>query len=325
MEIALAYSLKDKFETQLAPSSKWALEEHDSEQTIRSIQMALEKHGFQVALIGDGKEFISIIDRKRYPLVFNIAEGIGSWTREAHIPSVLEMLQIPYTHSDPHTLTICQDKLLANIYLKSVKIPSPRCISIDKYNWHQMEHLDLRFPIITKPRYEGSSIGIENKSVCYKMTQLRNSINYIIEVFHQPAILEEFCEGSEYTAGVIGNGNEARCIGLMEIAFKDTQNLVYGLEQKREWEQHTVRRIITGCDKLKNLAVQTHKELRCRDVSRIDIRLKGGAPHVIDVNPLPGLTEHYSLLPSLATEYSHDQLINEITQVALRRNNLSVK
>src|SRR5512136_2763724 len=166
MRIGLSYDLKETITPQQG-SCDDAYEEYDSSETIELIATSLEAEGHTVTMLGGGHQFLSKILREKVDFVFNIAEGRGTYrSREAQVPSILEMLDIPYSGSDPQCLAICLDKPLTKklVALEGVSTPTWRIIN-DRHELREIESCQFPFPAIIKPAYEGSSKGIRLTSV----------------------------------------------------------------------------------------------------------------------------------------------------------------
>jgi len=166
MRIGLSYDLKEAIAIQRA-SCDDAFEEYDSPETVELIATALEAQGHTVVMLGGGREFLGKILHENVDFVFNIAEGRGTHrSREAQVPSILEMLDIPYSGSDPQCLAICLDKPLTKKLVTSAVVNTPNWRVInDRQDLRQIDSRDFHFPAIVKPAYEGSSKGIRLTSV----------------------------------------------------------------------------------------------------------------------------------------------------------------
>jgi D-alanine-D-alanine ligase len=161
MRIGLAYNLKETIAIQQANCDD-AFEEYDSWETVELIAIALEAGGHTVTMLGGGREFLDKILHDKVDLVFNIAEGLGTYrSREAQVPSILEMLDIPYSGSDPQCLAICLDKPLTKKLVASQGVSTPNWhVIFNRQELRQIDRFDFNFPAIVKPAYEGSSKGI---------------------------------------------------------------------------------------------------------------------------------------------------------------------
>jgi D-alanine-D-alanine ligase len=310
-------------------------EEFDSPETIAAMAAALESLGHDVELLGYGEPLLRrLLTGPRPDLVWNAAEGHGAGrTREARVPAVLEMLEIPYTGSDPLTLAATLDKDCAKrlVALAGVNTPpwvlvSPGC------SWEDARRplAALRLPVFVKPAYEGSSKGVLPTSVIHELGELKAVLRQLTDVYHQPVLVEEFIDGDELTVGIVGN-QPPEVIGVMRVLPREPTHepFVYSLEVKRDWQ----RRVRYECpaaltDKdiqgVRATAIGCWHALGCRDVARIDFRLRRGVPYFLEANPLPGLSpiggDLVILARHMGIEY-HD-LTERILSAAAQRLNL---
>jgi len=327
MRIGLSYDLKED----IAPSgdgAEDALEEYDSRETVGLIAASLEAGGHSVAMLGGGPEFLANVQRHKVDLVFNIAEGRGNHpSREAQVPSVLEMLGIPYTGSGPLCLAICLDKPLAKrlVALEGVATPAWRLIA-DKDGLEQARWDDFTFPVIVKPACEGSSKGIRLTSVAEDASQAKAEAERILSGYQQPVMIEEFITGDEVTVGVTGN-SPPQVLGIMRIIPRHSNGrFVYSLEVKRDYKnlvdyECPARLGDEPLEKIRAAGLTVFKTLGCRDFARIDFRLgAGGTPYFIEINPLPGLGTHSDLvIMAIQLGWTHQKLVNTVLEAALKR------
>ena len=270
-------------------------EEYDSRSTVDAIAAVLEHLGHRPRFLGGGRRFLEEVLANPPDLVFNLAEGSGSRSREAHVPAVCEMLGIPFTGSDPLTLAATLDKSVAKRLVVAAGLATPRSAVL--FDVQEVGRLDLGFPAIAKPLREGSSIGIRRSSRADDRESLAREVDRILSGYGEPALVEEFLPGAEFTVAVLGEGEEARALGVMEIVPRScrTEDFVYSLEVKRnfrtEVEYHVPpRRPARLVQSVEALALGCARALGCRDLSRIDVRLAAdGTPHFLEANPLPGL------------------------------------
>jgi D-alanine-D-alanine ligase len=311
--------------------------EWDTWSTINAVKDALEKFN-NITLIEADVNVIEKLRELKPDIVFNIAEGFYGVSRESQIPAILEMLNIPYTGSDPLTLSICLDKGRTKEILSYYNIPTPKFKVIDELN--ELDNIKLNFPLIVKPNAEGSSKGIFASSFVRDEIELRIEVDRIISEYNQPALIEEFLSGREFTIAVLGNGNETEVLPIVEISYKDFPNdfiPIYSYEAKWIFDTKENPLDIFNCpakinksleEKIKKVCLASYKVLRCRDWSRIDIRLDSkGEPNIIEVNPLPGILpdpKENSCFPKAARTagISYDDLINKVLYIAARRYNL---
>jgi len=188
-----------------------------------------------------------------------------------------------------------------------------------------------------KPLYEGSSIGIRNDSLVRCRQEMRERVSWLLDRFKEPALVEEFLSGREFTVAMIGNGDEARVLPIVEIKFDSLPNGVnpiYSFEAKWIWDDVSKPLEIFECPaklegnlqaEIERICLQAYRVLRCRDWCRIDVRLDGaGRPHILELNPLPGILpkpENNSCFPKAARAagWSYEELINEVLNIACKR------
>jgi D-alanine-D-alanine ligase len=326
VQIALLYNLAEE-EILGADDPPDRQAELDSDQTVFAIRESLQAAGHQVRLIAGKLPELLQLQTDRVDIAFNICEGYHGRNREAHVPAVLEMLGVPMTGSDVLTLAACLDKPTTKMLLLHHRVPTPRF----QVFYSALDVLDdsLRWPLIVKPAHEGSSMGISSKSRVTNEAELRERVAYLKRHYRQPALVEEFIVGREFTVGVLGNG-ELTTLPVMEISFDNVPaeaNGIYSYQYKREWTERGNFLCPAPIDEftghlLAETAKLAFRVLGCRDFGRVDFRLsQDGIPYVIEVNPLPGLAPGYSDFPVAAQAggISYGQLINLILNHALER------
>jgi D-alanine-D-alanine ligase len=327
MRIGLSYDLKETIATQQA-SRDDAFEEYDSWETVELIAAALEAEGHTVTMLGGGREFLGKILHDKVDFVFNIAEGRGTYrSREAQMPSILEMLDIPYSGSDPQCLAICLDKPLTKKLVASegVSTPNWRVIN-DKQELRQIDSCDFPFPAIVKPAYEGSSKGIRLTSVVEDAKQAIEVTESLLEKYQQPAMVEEIILGDEVTVGIIGNF-PPKILGMMRIIPKQRQGyFIYNLDVKRNYLDLVEYECPAGLEekvlqRIQISSLRAFQALGCRDFARLDFRIStAGVPYFLEINPLPGLGTHSDLvIMAKKMGWSHRQLINAVLNAASER------
>ena len=326
MRIGLAYDLKEAITAQTHHDD--AFEEYDSSETVELISAALEAKGHSVVMLGGGKEFIDNIWREKVDIVFNIAEGRGNYrSREAQVPSILEMLDIPYSGSDPQCLAICLDKPVTKKLVMADGITTPKWLTIaNKEELCQTFWDGFPLPAIIKPAYEGSSKGIRLDSIVNAPEQATGTVSKLLAYYRQPVMLEEFIDGDEVTVGIIGN-SPLKILGIMCILPKrKDEHFIYSLEVKRDYQNRVdyecpalLRKKVLN--KLADSSLKVFKVLGCRDFARLDFRISSkGVPYFIEVNPLPGLsTDSDLVIMGSKLGWTHNELINAVLDSALRR------
>ncbi|NLL89690.1 MAG: ATP-grasp domain-containing protein [Dehalococcoidales bacterium] len=327
MRIGLSFDLKpDK-----APVNDKiddSMEEYDSMETVELIKSSIEANGHSVTLLGGGSAFLDKIRREKVDFVFNIAEGQGNYrSRESQVPAVLEMLDIPYSGSDPLCLGICLDKELTKkmVAMEGVITPGWQLVA----NFEELKSTDwneFMFPLMVKPAHEGSSKGIRLSSVVMNMKELESEAKRQFDGYSQSLMVEEFIGGDEVTVGIIGN-EPPQVLAMMRILpRKKTEHFVYSIEVKRDYMELVDYECPPKLDKqvikkLENAGLKIFKILGCRDFARIDFRLdKDGNPYFLEINPLPGLGSHSDLVIMAAMlGIPHKELINSILTAAVKR------
>jgi len=306
-------------------------EEYDEIETIESLAKQISKYGPKVILLEQNSSFLKEVQDKKPDFVFNIAEGRGSSrARESQVPAVLESLNIPYFGSDPIALGIALDKYLANKILRPANIPVPFMASAASSS--EVESLKGIFGkkkiFIIKPRWEGSSKGIFLDSLVDSFEGFKEKALHMLCRYSQPVVVEEFLEKDEITVGICGN-EKPSLLGMMKIGFKEEgpSPFLYSLETKKDWEDKVkyepeenipidIRELV------KKYSLKAYRTLELRDVARIDFRVgSDNIPRIIDVNPLPGLSQRYSDLPILyrLKGGSYSDLIKILLEESLAR------
>ncbi len=327
MRIGLSYDLKDAVPLESA-SPEDALEEYDSIETVELISRAIESGGHTVIKLGGGKDFLINIMRENVDLVFNIAEGLGNYrSREAQVPSVLEMLGIPYSGSDPQCLAICLDKPLTKKLVAAAGVPTPSwCVISSPEQLGEASWANFPFPAIIKPACEGSSKGIRNGSLVSSPSDTIETASRLLLCYQQPLMVEEFISGDEVTVGIVSN-SPPQVLGMMRILPRHkVDHFVYSLEVKRDWQnlvdyESPVKLAPETLEKLTESSLKTFAALGCRDFARLDFRISArGEPYFIEINPLPGLGTHSDLvIMALKLGWRYEALIGTILDAALGR------
>ncbi len=327
MRIGLSYDLKEGILIeQDAPDD--SLEEYDSYETVELISAALEAKGHSVVRLGGSSEFLDNIRREKIDIVFNIAEGRGNYrSREAQVPSILEMLDIPYTGSDPQCLAVCMDKSITKKLVTANGICTPRWLTIaNEEELYQTSWDSFPFPVIIKPACEGSSKGIRLSSLAYSVNQTQREASKILKCYQQPVMVEEFINGDEVTVGIVGN-LPPKVLGVMRILPKrEDEHFIYSLEVKRNYlnlVEYECPAILEGkiLDEISDASLNVFKALGCRDFARLDFRVSPkGIPYFLEINPLPGLGTYSDLvIMAVKMNWAHEELIGAILDAALER------
>jgi len=327
MRIGLSYDLKETITLQQA-SCDDSYEEYDSLETVELIATSLEAEGHTVTMLGGGRDLLSKILDNRVDFVFNIAEGRGTYrSREAQMPSVLEMLNIPYSGSDPQCLSICLDKPLTKklVAWEGVSTPTWRIIN-DRQELDQINRCRSLFPAIIKPAYEGSSKGIRLTSLVEDAKQANEVIECLLDKYHQPAMMERVIIGDEVTVGIIGN-SPPKVLGVMRVLPKQRNDyFLYTVEVKRNYLELVDYECPAGLEekvlqRIQTASLKAFEALGCRDFARLDFRISAaGVPYFLEINPLPGLGTHSDLvIMARKLGWNHRQLISALLNAAIER------
>jgi len=340
LRIALLYNLKHNVPVaEDAPED--ALAEYDSEETAEGLRAALESGGHQVIpLEGD----VTLLDsiRDAHPdICFNICEGIRGDSRESHVPALLEMLGIPYTASQVLTHAISLDKVITKRIWRDSGLPTAPFQVFQ----HGGEPLDgrLAFPLFVKPSREGTGMGISADSLVKNEEALRAQVRWVIRTYHQPALVETFLPGREFTVGLVGNrlqlGQERpsafyddrgyHVFPALEIDVSNLQKegLLYTgyIKSKTPMAPRYLCPAPISqelANQLRELAISAFEAIGGLDVARVDFRLGAqGEPYLLEINTLPGLNPSISdiVLAAKGEGIAYETLILEILGSALRR------
>lgn len=334
MKIGITYNLKDEISPDAILDSE-SCEEYDTAETIDAICAVLEKNGHRTVKLGGGLDIVEKIKNENPDFVFNIAENCGGRNRESHIPSILEMLNMPYSGSDPLTLGLTLDKIMAKKIAYQAGIPTPRYAVIKSASDLREAENKLRYPVITKPAWEGSSKGIYNCSKVHDRWALERNARLLLEKYPEaPVLAEEYIEGREVTVAVIGN-DSPQVMGYLEVVNKvfPGKDFFYSLEVKRDWKNLVDYAVPDDLGELaekhmRHYAVSAFREYGCRDIARMDFRIsKNSDIFLLEANPLPGLSPEYADIVIMARKWgiSYEELIMSILKHALSRYRIGVK
>lgn len=322
MRIGLTYDLKQRYlDDGYSPEE---VAELDSCETIEAIETALRANGFEPERIGNVKDLVgSLAAGRRWPLVFNIAEGLHGLCREAQIPALLDAWRIPYVFSDSLTLVVTLHKALAKAVVRQRGVPTADYRLIEREE--DIESVDLPFPLFIKPVGGGTGMGIDGNSIICDTHHLHMQCRRLLAAHEQPVLVETFLGGREFTVGIVGTDKHARVVGVMEIVVDASSDRgVYSYTSKQQYlscaSYHMVAHdVASECEAV---ALAAWRALGCRDGGRIDLRMDAsGRVNFLEVNPLAGLHPVDSDLPILArmAGIGYDELIGMIMASALER------
>lgn len=296
--------------------------------TIKRITDALKAGGHQIKaiegdkdLIGRLEEFMPRVLKGEQPgLVFNLSYGIQGQARYTHVPSILEMVGIPYVGSGPLAHGMALDKVVAKTIFNQHGLPTPDYTVLN--SWEDMT-CELPCPLIVKPRHEAVSFGVR---IVENETELRQAVEFIEKEYQQPALVERYIDGSEINVGLIGN-NPTEALMPVELIFGKGGPDIYTYEDKTH---RSGRKIGYNCPasiseqqtaEAQDLARRAFKALGCYDFARVDMRLdREGHFYILEVNSLPSLGGRGSYLVGaehLGLDFT--AVVNRLVEVASAR------
>jgi len=331
MRIGLTYDLKSEH-LALGVSMEDAAE-FDKEETIDGIEGALRELGYATDRIGHARSLVKRLEAgDRWDLVFNICEGVRGVAREAQVPAILDLYGVPYVFSDPLVLALTLHKGMTKSVVRDAGVPtSDFCV------YETAADLDgLRFgaPFFVKPVAEGTGKGCSSKSIVRDRAELAAVCDELVARFGQPALIEPYLAGREFTVGITGTGRAAQVVGSMEIVLlSNAEKGVYSYSNKGHYEDRVVYSpgdpekdpVVAAAEQV---SLDAWRALGCRDGGRVDIRCDADQkPLFLEVNPLAGLNPKDSDLPILArmANVSFTELIARIMASAGTRANKNVQ
>ncbi len=325
VRVGLAYNLKRIANVSEGDVNVDDEAEFDSPETIGAIRDAIASYGHEVIDLEATPELPTILPAAGVDVVFNVAEGIEGRTRESQVPAMLELLGIPYTGSDPTTMSLSLDKALAKRLVTQAGLRTPPFVLM--MSGRERLPKALTFPVIVKPVAEGSSKGIVKKSVAEDEGALRELVREMAARYRQAVLVESYLPGREFTVALLGE-RRPRVLPIMEVVFLDKKQKfpLYSFETK--YFENTVRFDVPAdvppelTRELERVARGAFSVLGCRDLARVDLRLdESGKVHFVECNPLPGLTPGFSDFCVIAQKAGMDfrALVGEILAPALRR------
>jgi D-alanine-D-alanine ligase len=315
--------------------------EWDSQTTIAAVEAALSRLG-KVVRLEAKEDFPERLRQANPDIVFNIAEGFHGVNRESHVPAICEFYGIPYSGSDPFTLTLCLDKARTKETLTFHGIPTPRFAVVERVEDLGAVTEQLAFPLFVKPLHEGSSKGITDANLCFDRGHLSRQTAFLLENYRQPVLVEEYLPGKEFTCAVVGNGDEAVVLPIVGMNFETLPKgalPIYSFDAKFVWDRPENPLDIFQCParitrelqaSIERVTLDAFRVLGCRDWARIDVRLDAsGKPNVLEVNPLPGILPDpadNSCLPKAARAagIGYEELIQNCLKYAAARQGVDL-
>lgn len=317
--------------------------EFDRKETVQAIQDAIESDGHSTRFLSADHTLLDTLRAYRPDICFNISEGILGDGREAQVPALLEMLRIPYTASRVLANAVGLDKTMTKRIWRDHGLPTAPFQEF--VSGYEPLDPDLAFPLFVKPAREGTGMGMDEKSIVTNEAELRERVQWVVSAYKQPALVETFLPGREFTVGVLGRSDAQasarnpqlfRADGFHRFPILEVDNRntvtpgVYGNAAKslHPGEAGIPNFICPApvtpelAEELSNLAIRAHLAVDALDVSRVDVRMDAeGRPRLLEINTLPGLTPGFSDLCVLANAegISYTSLILEVLYLGASR------
>jgi len=324
MKVGLTYDLRSWYLDRGYSMEDTA--EFDKQETVDAIDTALRKMGFETESIGNCFQLIdALAARKKWDLVFNIAEGLYGDGRESVVPAILDQYKIPYVFSGPVILGVSLNKYLTRLIVAAAGVPvSPGMLISTPAD---IQKCYLEYPLFIKPVSEGTGKGITGKNLLNSQAELKEMAEYLLARFNQPALVEEYLPGREFTVGVTGTGDGSVTTGGMEIECLN--NFPYSVEFKENYQEYCKYKPIADeySGECKKVALDVWKALGAADGGRVDVKAdRHGRICFMEVNPLAGLHPIHSDLPILSrmNGIDYQTLMEMIVKSSLKRHNLEL-
>ena len=325
MRIGLTYDLRTDYLS--AGYDELETAEFDREDTIDALETAIRGLGFTTDRIGNVRRLIERLALgNRWDLVFNIAEGLNGIGREAQVPAILDVYNIPYTFSDPLVMSLTLHKGMTKRVIRDAKIPTSDFCVVEKKGDERL--VAFPPPYFIKPVAEGTGKGVSPHSILHHRRDLASACRTMGHTYNQPVLVERYLSGREFTVGIIGTGADAEVLGTVEvILLTGAEAGVYSYVNKEHCEELVEYRSVRSTEeplvqKAEDIALNAWRVLACRDAGRVDIRCdEAGQPYFLEINPLAGLHPDHSDLPIICKgiPLSYEILIERILVSALKR------
>ena len=338
--VGLLYDLKQNIPADADVPSD-ALAEYDSIETVQGIEDALLAGQNEVIPLEGDHTLLDTLRAHNPDICFNICEGRQGDARESQVPALLEFLGIPYTGSKILANALSLDKAMAKRVWRDCGLPTPSFQVFQSDAEALAPALDV--PLFVKPLREGSGMGIGAGSVVHDRAALREQVRYIIQSYRQPALVETFLPGREFTVGLIGNSPysgllppsdlyadcEVHVFPVLEVDVSPVAGAggLYGSHIKVDLPlgpnylcPAPIEEVLS--QELRRLALAAFQAIGALDIARVDFRLDAdGLPHLLEINTLPGLNPTYSdiVIAARAEGMHYTDLINAVLRVAAAR------
>ena len=328
MKIAVLYNLPDSESERCASEMAAELEVLE---TAKAVTKCLNDAGCEAVPVRCSRD--SILSLTKFDAVFNLAEGFENDLKaEPYVAGMLKLLGLPYTGSPPEALERCRDKYLSKLVLERENVPTPRFQLFRSED----ESFTLSYPVIIKPVLEDASIGITIDSLAANEDELRAKVRRVLESYRQPALAEEYIDGREMNVALIMWENTTELLPISEIVFDLPENVpqILGFEAKWIEESPLYQKTEPLCPapidsdlekEMGRLAIKACSVLGVKNYARVDFRVKGDQPFVIEVNPNPCINPHGSGFARAAKAAGVDyaDLVSKILNASLEGKKLS--
>jgi D-alanine-D-alanine ligase len=331
LKVVILYNL---FERLQKGEEKDILAEGAIIEEIQAVENAVRCLGHESIVMAVREEISPIIHwlkEYRPDVVFNLCESVyGNSCWEMNIPALLDLFRIPYTGSPPLTLGLCQDKGKVKDILQSHNILTPRYKIFERAVGPVKGNI---FPIIVKPLHEDGSLGITRESVVFDDETLSKQIQYIIDQYQQPALVEEFVDGRELNVGMMETNGSVGILPISEIDYTEFPEgipKICGYEAKWVSESAEFKKSKPVCPaplewlmekKVGHIAIRVFKLFECRDYARVDIRIdREGKIYVLEVNPNPDISPQSGMARALKVQgTTYTEFVGNLIERALLR------
>jgi len=333
LKVVILYNL---FERLQKGEEKDILAEGAIVEEIEAVESAVRSLGHQSIVMAVREEIFPIIHwlKECQPdVVFNLCESVyGNSCWEMNVPALLDLFRIPYTGSSPLTLGLCQDKGKVKDILQSQGIPTPRYKIFERATGPIQGNV---FPIIVKPLHEDGSLGISRNSVVFDNETLGQQIQYVIEQYQQPALVEEFIDGRELNVGMVETNGKVGVLPVSEIDYSEFPEgvpKICGYEAKWMTESPEYKKSKPVCPaplewatkkRVEYIALKVFKLFGCRDYARVDLRVdRDGKIYVLEVNPNPDISPQSGMNRALKVHgVAYGEFVRNLLERALHRKN----
>ena len=272
MKVGLTYDLRKDYAGEGLDEEQLA--EFDSPETIDALENAIRRMGSETDRIGNAGRLMSrLADGDCWDIVFNIAEGLYGYSREALIPAILESRGVACTFSDPMALSLALHKGMSKRIVRDLGLPTPDFAIVESVE--DVEKINLPYPLFAKPVAEGTSKGVTTASKIGAKDDLEKVCSTLLARFKQPALVETYLPGREFTVGILGTGRRAATVGALEIILNDgAEKEIYTFVNKEECEERVTYRLASDplAVSAGNLALAVWRGLGLREAGRVDGR-----------------------------------------------------